>query len=134
MCENLCFPWRFEKSGFHCNLVLFTKLSFYMSNPAFLSEAMLLITFVYHFNCANVAQWSGQLPSKREVVRSNPMGHETIYFFSTFFFGSLTDIQKTFTDTERLPFRCIKKTFTKTQICFPMKYHIKHIDLEIKVC
>ena len=37
------------------------------------------------------------------------------------------------TETERLPFGHIKNIYLHS-VYFPMNYHIKHIDLEIKVC
>ena len=77
----------------------------------------------------------GKFVKKLSVVLGRQtVGHETIYFFSTFFFGLLTDVQKTFTETECLPFQCVKKHLPKHSVCFPMKHHIKHIDLGIKVC
>ena len=78
---------------------------------------------------ADVAQWSRRLPPKREVVSSNPAGHLMLSLFFTFF-GLLTDIKKMFTEIECLSFRSLKKHLPKHSVCFPMKYHIKHIDLQ----
>ena len=74
-------------------------------------QCTLLQPGVYKFHSvithAAVAQWSRPLPLNREVVSS------TKRFLFLFLVCLLTDIQKTFTETERLPFQYVKEHLPK---------------------
>ena len=63
---------------------------------------------------AAVAQWNRRLPPNREVGSLNLVETERFPTFKTIFVCLLlTDIQNTFTETERLPFRYVKEHLPK---------------------
>ena len=77
----------------------------------FYKPAFIINKFPSVITHAAVAQWSRRLPPNREVASSNPVGDQTFSFL--IFFCLLTDIQKTFTETEHLPFRYVKEHLPK---------------------
>ena len=93
---------------FNCffSTIVATQCTFFY-NPAFV-----MYNFQNVITHAAVAQWSRRLPPNREVVSSNPIGDYPFTFFN-FFVCLLTDIQKTFTETERLRFRYVKEHLPK---------------------
>ena len=94
---------------FNCFFSTIVAMQFtFFYNPAFIINTCKFPSVITH---AAVVQWSRRLPPNREVVSSNPVGDYQFTFLN--FFVCLTDIQKRFTEIERLPFRYKKEHLPK---------------------